>query len=64
MAGYFKDVIKDFAEILAPLINLTKDSLSEPFILSEQEQNAVNQLKQKVCEYPILQFPDLICHSF
>ena len=38
MEGYFRDFIKYFAEITAPLTNLTKDSVSEPFNLSEQEE--------------------------
>ena len=63
MAGYFRDFIKDFAEITAPLRNLTKDLVSEPFVLSEQEQNAVNQLKKKSVNTQFFSFHFLVCHS-
>ena len=58
LAGYFRDFIKDFAEIAAPLTDLTKDSHIDTFVLTEKEKLAAELLKQKVSEYPILQFPD------
>jgi len=58
LAGYFRNFIKDFAEISAPLSNLTKDTSPDSFSLSEQELQAISLLKQKITEYPILQFPD------
>ena len=33
LAGYFRDFIKDYGEIAAPLTNLTKDTTKEPFEL-------------------------------
>ena len=58
LAGYFRNFIKDFAEISAPLSNLTKNTSPDSFSLSEQELQAISLLKQKITEYPILQFPD------
>jgi len=58
LAGYFRDFIKNFAEIAAPLSNLTRDTQPDNFELSTAEKEAVITLKQKVCEYPVLQFPD------
>ena len=58
LAGYFRNFIKDFEEISAPLSNLTKNTSPDSFSLSEQELQAISLLKQKITEYPILQFPD------
>ena len=58
LAGYFRDFIKDYAEIAAPLTNLTKDTTKEPFELSTSEKEAVTTLIRKISAYPVLQFPD------
>ena len=58
LAGYFRDFIKDYAEIAAPLTNLTKDTTTEPLELSISEKEAATTLINKISEYPVLQFPD------
>ena len=58
LAGYFRDFIKDYAEIAVPLTNLTKDTTKEPFELSTSEKEAVTTLIRKISAFPVLQFPD------
>ena len=47
LAGYFRNFIKDYAEIAAPLTNLTRDTTTEPFELSTNEKEAATTLLNK-----------------
>ena len=53
LAGYFRDFIKDYEEIAAPLTNLTKDTTTGFFELSTNEKEAATTLINKISEYPV-----------
>ena len=62
LVGHYRCFIKGFANIAAPLYNLTsgenKDKKSEPVVLTTEALEAFKTLKQKCVQAPILSFPD------
>ena len=54
--NYFSNFIKDYAQIAAPLINLTKKKVSWDWTPACEE--AFQLLKQKLCQKPVLAMPD------
>jgi len=54
--NYFRKYIKDYAQIAAPLTNLTKSSVQ--FQWDTKQQTAFQALKQAISEAPILRLPD------
>ena len=64
LAGYFRDFIKNFAEIAAPLSNLTRDTQPDNFELSTSEKEAVIILKQKFANILFFSFQISIFPSF
>jgi len=56
LMSYYRRYIKGFADIAAPLHNLTKKSIS--FSWTESCNKAFSQLKSKLIQAPILAFPD------
>ena len=57
MVGFYRRHIQDFARIACPLTNLTQKG--QPFIWTEECQDAFNTLKQKLISYPILVKADI-----
>ena len=57
LAGYYRRFIKDFARIAKPLSRLTEKEIA--FEWDEKAQEAFDVLKKRLCNAPILQFPDL-----
>jgi phospholipid-translocating ATPase len=57
MAGYYRNFIKNFATIAAPLTDLTK--LREPFRWGPEQQRAFDILKHALVTAPILAHPDV-----
>ena len=55
LASYYQHYIHRFAEIAAPLHQLTNKGV--PFEWSESCQSAFNQLKKKLTEAPVLAYP-------
>lgn len=56
LAGYYRRFIDNFSQIARPLtILLKKDA---PFKWQEQQQAAFETLRDKLCEEPVLQYPD------
>ena len=55
MAGFYRNFIKDFSEICAPLHRLTSDNVT--FKWDEKCENAFNQLKSALKSEPVLVFP-------
>ncbi|XP_066374964.1 uncharacterized protein [Miscanthus floridulus] len=56
LAGFYRRFVKDFSTIAAPLNNLTKKDV--PFKWGDEQDQAFNELKIKLCEAPLLQLPD------
>ena len=60
--GHYRCFIKGFAKIAAPLYDLTsgenKDKKSEPVTLTPEALEAVQTLKDKCVQEPVLAFPD------
>ncbi|XP_066374967.1 uncharacterized protein [Miscanthus floridulus] len=56
LASFYRHFVKDFSTIAAPLNNLTKKDV--PFKWGDEQDQAFNKLKTKLCEAPLLQLPD------
>ena len=56
LASYFRRFCPDFAQLAAPLHELTKPSIK--FKWTELENHSFNELKSRLCNPPILAFPD------
>ena len=55
LAGYYREYVKDFAKISAPLHALTGAKV--PFIWGEVEKEAFQLLKKRLTESPVLVYP-------
>ena len=58
LAGYYRKFIQNYAEIAAPLTNLTKKGNPEKVVWGEPEETAFTELKRRLVERPILRMPD------
>lgn len=58
LASYYRRFIPNFAAIAAPLHDLTKKGQPTKVIWGEIHQQAFNQLKDALCQQPILKLPD------
>ena len=56
LAGYYRRFISDFSTIAKPLSYLLKKNVL--FKWTESQQEALNKLKDTLCTYPLLQYPD------
>ena len=56
LAGYYRRFIKGFSDIAKLLTILTKKDT--PFHWGEKQQDAFENLRKKLCEEPVLQYPD------
>ena len=56
LAGYYGRFIKGFSDIAKPLTSLTKKDA--PFNWGEKQQAAFENLREKLCEEPVLQYRD------
>ena len=57
LASYYRKYVKDFADIAAPLIQLTQKE--QEFVCDPSCQNAFQLLKEKLTSAPILAYPPL-----
>ena len=55
-ANYYRQYVHHFAEVAHPLTMLTKKGVEWQW--GPYEKEAFRQLKQKLCEAPILRYPD------
>ena len=58
LAGYYRKFIKNFADIAAPLTNLTKKAAPLKVKWTEECSKAFQRLKEHLCREPILKAPD------
>ena len=58
LAGYYRKFIKNFADIAAPLTNLTKKAAPLKVTWTEECSKAFQRLKEHLCREPILKAPD------
>ncbi|KAI3813313.1 hypothetical protein L1987_18033 [Smallanthus sonchifolius] len=56
LAGYYRRFISNFSRIALPLTSLTQKN--KPFIWEQKQEDAFQLLKEKLCNAPILTFPD------
>ncbi|GKE47327.1 reverse transcriptase domain-containing protein [Tanacetum coccineum] len=56
LAGYYRRFIKNFSKIAKPLTVLTQKS--NTFDWGEEQENAFQTLKGKLCDAPVLALPD------
>ena len=56
LAGYYRDLIPQFANITVPLTNLTKKNTE--FVWSQQCELAFQELKQRLVSNPVVRLPD------
>ncbi|GKC27988.1 putative reverse transcriptase domain-containing protein [Tanacetum coccineum] len=56
LAGYYRRFIEDFSKIAKPLTVLTQKSRT--FDWGEEQENAFQTLKDKLCNAPVLALPD------
>ncbi|GJS76276.1 putative reverse transcriptase domain-containing protein [Tanacetum coccineum] len=56
LAGYYRKFIEDFSKIAKPLIVLTQKS--KTYDWGEEQENAFQTLKDKLCNAPVLALPD------
>lgn len=56
LAGYYRRFINNFSKLSQPLTKLLKKD--EPFVWTSLQQSFFEILKTKLCEEPILQYPD------
>ncbi|GJS18843.1 reverse transcriptase domain-containing protein [Tanacetum coccineum] len=56
LAGYYRRFIKDFSLISKPLTKLTQKN--KPYVWGEDEEEAFQTLKLKLCSAPILSLPE------
>ncbi len=56
LAGYYRRFIADFSKIARPLNDLLKKGVD--FIWGPEQENSFQELKGRLCEAPILAFPD------
>lgn len=56
LIGYYRKFIRNFSKIAKPLADLTKKDTT--FHWTDKQQLAFDTLKQKLCEAPVLQYPD------
>ena len=56
LAGYYRMFIEGFSSIAKPLTKLTQKN--KKYVWDEDEEEAFQTLKQKLCSAPILALPD------
>ncbi|KAI3505957.1 hypothetical protein L1887_28299 [Cichorium endivia] len=56
LAGYYRRFIQDFSKVAVPLTRLTKKNAA--FRWGEEQQEAFETLRRKLCEAPVLTLPE------
>ncbi|GKA77729.1 putative reverse transcriptase domain-containing protein [Tanacetum coccineum] len=56
LAGYYRSFIENFSKIAKPLMKLTQKT--KEFVWEEEQEEAYQTLKNKLCDAPILSLPE------
>lgn len=56
LAGYYRRFIPNFAEQARPMTKLLKKAVA--FVWGEEQQKSFEELRDALCEEPVLQYPD------
>ena len=59
LCGYYRKFVPQYADISAPLVNLTKKGQSKTIVWTVDAKRAFEKLKEALCCAPVLQLPDL-----
>ena len=59
MAGYYRKFLPNFAELMAPLTDLTKKGVSDRIPWTDRHEQVLTRLRQLFSASPILKLPDL-----
>lgn len=58
MASWYRRFVRNFAELAAPLHNLTKKTQARKLVWNEEANNAFQSLKSQLIQSPVLASPD------
>ena len=58
LTGYYRRFILNYAEVAAPLTDLTKKSAPKTVVWTDACNRAFKELKRRLCEAPVLRTPD------
>ncbi|GET67413.1 retroviral-like aspartic protease 1 [Rhizophagus irregularis DAOM 181602=DAOM 197198] len=56
LCSYYRKFVKGYSKIVKPIMELTRKNV--PFMWTDKQQEALEELKEKLINYPILQHPN------
>ncbi|CAB5366666.1 unnamed protein product [Rhizophagus irregularis] len=56
LCSYYRKFVKGYSKIVKPIMELTRKN--DPFIWTDKQQKALEEIKERLINYPILQHPD------
>ncbi|GET61514.1 uncharacterized protein LOC110064491 [Rhizophagus irregularis DAOM 181602=DAOM 197198] len=56
LCSYYRKFVKGYSKIVKPIMKLTRKDV--PFVWTDKQQKALEELKEKLINYPILQHPN------
>ncbi|GET54545.1 retroviral-like aspartic protease 1 [Rhizophagus irregularis DAOM 181602=DAOM 197198] len=56
LCSYYRKFVKGYSKIVKPIMELTRKNI--PFVWTDKQQKALEELKKKLTNYPILQHPN------
>jgi hypothetical protein len=56
LCSYYRKFVKGYSKIVKPIMELTRKDV--PFVWTDKQQKALEEIKEKLINYPILQHPN------